>query len=141
MASDPTSPTTDETVPGPVRAWHALVADPDPATLRGMLADDVTFHSPAVHTPQEGPDRTFAYLWAALAVLGPELVYQREWYTGDSAVLEFTSSIDGLDVHGVDLITWDEAGSIVDFTVMARPLRGLQALITAMGAELQKSQP
>ena len=44
------------------------------------------------------------------------------------------------DVHGVDMIAWDEHGAIVDFTVMARPLRGLQALIEAMGAELQKAQ-
>lgn len=92
-----------------------------------------------MHTPQEGPDLTFAYLWAALAVLGPGLTYHREWYAEDSAVLEFTTTIDGKDVHGVDMIAWDQDGAIVDFTVMARPLRGLQALIAAMGAELQKA--
>ncbi|RZI70992.1 MAG: nuclear transport factor 2 family protein [Variovorax sp.] len=139
MSSDPTPSRTSGDVPQTVRAWHALVAQPHPTTLRTLLADDVTFRSPAVHSPQEGPDRTFAYLWAALAVLGPELTYHREWYGDDSAVLEFTTTIDGLDVHGVDMITWDAEGRITDFTVMARPLRGLQALIAAMGAELQKN--
>lgn len=139
MTSDPTPSPTSGTVPETVRSWHALVAHPDPAALRRLLADDVTFRSPAVHTPQEGPERTFAYLWAALAVLGPGLTYHREWYGDDSAVLEFTTTIDGLDVHGVDMITWDTEDKIVDFTVMARPLRGLQALVAAMGAELQKN--
>lgn len=135
--------TTDRTPPSApptIRAWHALVADPTPQGLRDLLAADVTFRSPAVHTPQEGADRTFAYLWAALAVLGPELTYHRQWFGEDSAVLEFTTTIDGLDVHGVDMVTWDGTGAITDFTVMARPLRGLQALIAAMGAELQKAQ-
>lgn len=130
---------TDQTPP-PVRAWHALVEHPDAGALRGLLAPGVTFRSPAVHTPQEGPERTFAYLWAALAVLGPGLTYHREWYSTDSAVLEFTTTIDGKDVHGVDIVTWDAEGLITDFTVMARPLRGLQVLIDAMGAELQKGQ-
>ena len=52
----------------------------------------------------------------------------------------FTATIDGRDVSGVDIIEWDEAGRIVDFTVMARPFKGLQALITAMGAELEKQK-
>ena len=39
-----------------------------------------------------------------------------------------------------DIIEWDEAGRIVNYTVMARPLKGLQALITAMGAELEKQK-
>ena len=141
MPSEPQASPEGPTMPETVRAWHALVAEPDPATLRALLAADVTFRSPAVHTPQEGPDLTFAYLWAALAVLGPELTYHRLWYADDSAVLEFTTTIDGLDVHGVDIMTWDDHGAITDFTVMARPLRGLQALIAAMGAELQKARP
>lgn len=140
MTTDRTPPSTPRPTPPTIRAWHALVADPTPQGLRDLLAADVTFRSPAVHTPQEGPDLTFAYLWAALAVLGPELTYHREWYAEDSAVLEFTTTIAGKDVHGVDMIAWDEHGAIVDFTVMARPLRGLQALVEAMGVELQKAQ-
>jgi len=130
---------TDQT-PAPIQAWHAIVVDRDLEALRALLADDVTFRSPAVHTPQEGPERTFAYLAAALVVLGPGLTYHREWYRDDSAVLEFSTVVDGKDVHGADFISWNAEGRITDFTVMARPLRGLEALIAAMGAELQKGQ-
>ena len=126
--------------PAVVSAWYAFAADPNRESLRAMLAPEVTFRSPAVHTPQEGPQVTEAYLWAALQVLGPTIEYVHEWFDESSAVLMFTATIDGRDVSGIDIIEWDEAGRIVNFTVMARPLKGLQALITAMGAELEKQK-
>jgi hypothetical protein len=43
-----------------------------------------------------------------------------------------------LDVSGVDIITWDDDGRIVDFTVMIRPKRALDAVIQHMGAELMR---
>src|SRR3546814_7130414 len=36
-------------------AWHAYMAGGgDPRALRDLLAEDAVFHSPVVHTPQEG---------------------------------------------------------------------------------------
>lgn len=122
--------------PNAIRAWHALVARPDPDALRALLAPGVVFRSPAVHTPQEGAERTFAYLWAAIQVLGPGLDYRHEWHDENSAVLMFTAVVDGLTVEGVDIIRWDADDRIVEFTVMARPYKGLQALIGAMGRQL-----
>ena len=61
------------TRPAPVDAWHAVAASRDPAGLAALLADDVVFRSPAVHTPQEGKALTTAYLSAAMVVLGPTL--------------------------------------------------------------------
>lgn len=127
-----------------VTAWHRLVAvgredrEAAYALLDALLAPDVVFRSPAVHTPQEGKQVTTAYLRAALVVLGPELTYVREWYAGNSAVLEFTTTVGGKQVHGIDMITWDAEDRIVDFTVMVRPQQGLAAVIEAMGAELTR---
>ena len=90
------------------------------------------FRSPAVHTPQEGKALTTAYLSAALVVLGPTLTYVREWYGEDSAVLEFEAELDGLTVHGVDMLTWDSDGRLTDFTVMVRPFKGLDDADGAM---------
>ena len=73
--------------PAPVAAWHAVAASRDASGLSSLLADDVVFRSPAVHTPQEGKTLTTAYLSAAMVVLGPSLSYVREWYAEDSAVL------------------------------------------------------
>ncbi|QIG42741.1 nuclear transport factor 2 family protein [Nocardioides anomalus] len=123
-------------VPAPVAAWHAIAEARDPAGLDALLADDVVFRSPAVHTPQEGKAVTTAYLSAAIAVLGPSLVYHRQWYADDSAVLEFEAELDGLAVHGVDMLQWGADGRLTEFTVMVRPAKGLEVLIAAMAAQL-----
>ena len=128
----------DAAVPAPVAAWHTIVEARDPAGLAGLLADDVVFRSPAVHTPQAGKELTTAYLSAAVVVLGPTLAYQREWYAERNAVLEFEAELDGLTVHGIDMMQWNDEGKLVEFTVMVRPFKGLEKLIELMAAELFK---
>lgn len=118
--------------------WHAVVEARDPAGLPALVAEDAVFRSPAVHAPQEGRDTVVGYLTAAFTVLGPSLTYRREWLGEDSAVLELTTEVGGREVHGVDMITWDQDGLISDFTVMVRPMKGLQAVVEEMGAELQR---
>ena len=124
--------------PEPLRRWHDVFEAKDPALLDALLADDCVFRSPAVHTPQEGKALTTAYLSAAMVVLGPTLEYVREWYAEDSAVLEFTADLDGLTVHGIDMMTWGADGRLTDFTVMVRPFKGLQKLVELMAAELTR---
>lgn len=116
--------------------WHEVVASRDATALPGMIAQDAVFSSPAVHAPQEGRDLVVAYLSAALVVLGPELTYHDTWQRENDAVLRFTTVIDGKQIEGIDLITWDDEGTIVSFTVMVRPIRGLEAVIGAMAAQL-----
>ena len=128
------------TRPAPLQRWHAIAEARDPGGLADLLGEDVTFHSPAVHTTQEGKAVTTAYLSAAIAVLGPTLTYVREWYDDSSAVLEFRAELDGLTVHGVDMLTWDEDGRLTDFTVMVRPFKGLQKVIEHMAAELTRER-
>lgn len=118
--------------------WHEVVKSRDPGRLPGLVAEDAVFRSPAVHTPQEGRATTVACLTAAFRVLGPGLVYEREWLAEDSAVLQFRTTVGGLDVHGVDVITWDALGQIADFTVLVRPVKALHAVIEHMSAELMR---
>ena len=122
--------------PPAVRAWHAVAESGDLAWLDDLLADDVVFLSPAVFAPQPGKALTTRYLSSAIVVLGPTLRYVGEWYGPASAVLEFEAEIDGLYVQGVDMLHWNEEDKLVSFTVMARPLRGLQKLIELMGRQL-----
>ena len=118
--------------------WHAVVESGDPAGLPALIDEHAVFRSPAVHAPQEGRDTVVGYLTAAFAVLGPELVYEREWLGEDSAVLQFRTRVGAYDVSGVDIITWDDEGQIVDFTVLVRPVRALTSVVEAMGAELMR---
>ncbi|MEO5664286.1 MAG: nuclear transport factor 2 family protein [Nocardioides sp.] len=118
--------------------WHAVVESRDAAGLPALIAEDAVFRSPAVHTPQEGRDTVVGYLTAAFTVLGPRLTYEREWLASDSAVLQFRTTVGDMEVSGVDIITWDADGQIVDFTVMVRPVKALNAVIEHMGAELMR---
>lgn len=127
-----------QSVPGPVAAWHRIAEARDPAGLGDLLAEDCVFRSPAVHTPQEGRALTTAYLSAAIVVLGPTLTYHRQWYAADSAVLEFSAELDGLAVHGVDMLAWGDDGRLTEFAVMVRPVKALHRLMELMAAELQR---
>ena len=125
--------------PQVVKAWHAIVESGDPARLDGLLADDVVFRSPAVFAPQEGRDVTALYLRSAMAVLGPSLRYVGEWYGPSSAVLEFEAELDGLYLHGVDMLRWNDDDRLVGFTVMIRPMRGLTKLVELMQRQLTEN--
>ena len=119
-------------------AWHAYMAGGgDPRALRDLLAEDAVFHSPVVHTPQEGADKVFTYLHAASHVLGgDDFRYLREIVDGDQAVLEFQSSLDGIQINGVDIIRWNDEGKINDFKVMVRPLKAINKVWEKMAAML-----
>ena len=52
--------------------------------------------------------------------------YTKRVLDGKHAVLEFETSIDGLHVNGVDIITCDDDGLIVEFKVMIRPRQALE---------------
>ncbi len=119
-------------------AWHTYFANPDPAKLADLLADDAVFHSPVVHTPQQGKAKVMAYLGAAGSVFGTgSFRYVREFADGDNVLLEFVSEIDGIKINGIDLIQFDSAGKIKDFKVMVRPLKAINKLWELMAAQLQ----
>jgi hypothetical protein len=125
--------------PRTVRRWHAVVESGDLALLDDLLAQDVVFRSPAVFRPQEGKALTAMYLAGALTVLGPSLRYVSQWHAHDSAVLEFEAELEGIFVQGVDILRWNADGRLTSFTVMVRPMRGLEKLIELMQLELSRA--
>ena len=123
----------------PIDEWHRLVRERDAAALLHLLDEDAVFHSPVVHTPQRGRALVAAYLGAALQVFGaPEFRYLREIRGESEAMLEFETLIDGVQVNGVDIIRWNAAGRIVDFKVMIRPLKAINAVHQRMAAMLAR---
>lgn len=126
-------------LPTVLTRWHELLESADPSGLQALLADDVVFRSPAVHTPQEGKAIVLVYLSAAMTVLTAEsFEYVDQWVRERSAILEFVAVVDGLQVHGIDMIEWNDDDLITKFTVMVRPLKALNALVARMGEQLQR---
>ena len=124
-----------------VATWHELVRSRNADGLGALLADDVVFHSPVVHTPQAGKAITIRYLSAAFHVLSNESFrYVREITGPHDAVLEFQVEIDGIGVNGVDMLKWNDEGRIVEFKVLIRPLKAINLIHQKMAAMLQASQ-
>jgi len=123
-----------------VELWHKILHERDMDRLDDLLADDCVFLSPVVHTPQKGRELTRLYLTAAFALFNDSFHYVKEVVTPRHAVLEFMCDLDGIVVNGVDIMTFDEAGKIIEFKVMVRPLKAVTILHGKMKAMLELSQ-
>lgn len=136
-----------------IERWHEHLRGDLPGGLDELLADDVVFYSPVVYTPQEGKEITKRYLEAASLTLpgdapeaggssaGGGFRYTRQVMSGDTAVLEFETSVKGRYVNGVDIIRCDEDGRIVEFRVMLRPLQAVNIVHEQMRAMLESMSP
>ncbi|HUL66261.1 MAG TPA: nuclear transport factor 2 family protein [Burkholderiaceae bacterium] len=125
----------------PIAIWHRLVRERKPDGLDALLDGDVVFVSPVVHAPQRGKQLATMYLAAAFQVFfNPTFRYVREIVGTSDAMLEFETEIDGVLVNGVDIIKWNEAGRIVEFKVMIRPLKAINLIHQRMAAMLQANQ-
>ena len=123
----------------PISEWHQVVRNKDYELLSEILDDEVIFYSPVVFTPQKGKKITLMYLSAAAEVFeGNSFSYTKELVEGNNASLEFQLVIDGTEINGVDLITWNESQKITEFKVFVRPLQGVNALHKKMGEMLEK---
>jgi len=128
-----------------IARWHRYMRGDLPDGLDDLLADDVVFYSPVVYTPQRGKEITMRYLEAAADTLaggaatdgpGGGFRYTKQVLSGNTAVLEFETSLEGRYVNGVDIIRCDDTGRIVEFRVMVRPLQAIQVLHEQMGRRL-----
>jgi hypothetical protein len=136
-----------------IRRWHLHMRRQLPGGLDELLHDDVVFLSPVVFSPQEGKAITTLYLDAAGQALPGDAEsvseavtstpssggfrYTKEVLDGHTAVLEFETTVEGKYVNGVDIITCDDNGKIVEFKVMIRPLQAVNAVHRQMGEMLE----
>ena len=118
--------------------WHDIVLSGDPSGLEALLAEDCVFWSPVVHRPQVGRELTRLYLTGAMAVFNDTFEYVKEVVAEPYAVLEFSCEIDGVVINGVDIITCNPQGLIVEFKVMVRPLKGVNLLHAKMASMLEQ---
>ena len=117
--------------------WHAMVANHDLSALPQLLHPQAVFFSPMAHTPYPGAQVVALILNTVLQVF-EGFTYHRELASADglSVVLEFSARVKDRELKGIDMIRFDEAGEIVEFEVMVRPMSALQVLGEEMGRRL-----
>ena len=147
----------DEPIRATIDHWHQHLRGELPGGLESLLHEDCVFWSPVVFRPQEGRDLTMLYLNAAGQVFpgdespssggdpGPSkssFRYTKQIMAGHTAVLEFETRFGDVAVNGIDMITCDDDGRIIEFKVMLRPQKAVEAardrmskMIAAMTAE------
>jgi hypothetical protein len=133
-----------------IEKWHAHLRGELPGGLDELLDDDVVFYSPIVYTPQVGKAITTMYLQAAGQTLPGEksassdekarFRYTKQVMAGDTAVLEFETTVEGKYVNGVDIIRCNTEGRIVEIRVMIRPLQAVNLVHAQMKATLERMQ-
>ena len=122
----------------PINKWHEVVTTQNQDLLKSILAENVTFYSPVVFTAQKGKSLTLLYLMAAAKVFNNKsFSYTKEIINENHATLEFELNINGIEINGIDLITWNEEGMIIEFKVFIRPLQGVNVIHKMMQQMLE----
>jgi hypothetical protein len=113
--------------------WHAFVASRNPDLLAPLLSEHIVFRSPFVQSPIPGRSATVLVL-ATVVQIFENFRYHRQFIAGShDAALEFGANIGKWQLKGVDLIKFNELGEMIEFEVMIRPIKALQALGEEMG--------
>ncbi|WP_336692236.1 nuclear transport factor 2 family protein [Delftia acidovorans] len=122
--------------------WHRMVAASDLGELQGIVHPDAVFRSPMANTPYASAPALMLALSTVVQVF-ENFTYHRQMASDDGldVVLEFSASVGGKNLKGIDFIRFDEQGLIREFEVMVRPMSGLQALGTEMGKRLGDKLP
>jgi hypothetical protein len=91
-----------------------------------------------VHKPYHGKEQVDGIL-RLVATVFENFRYIAEWRDGSTTVLFFEANVGDRELQGIDILEENESGLVERFTVMIRPLSGLQAVAAAMAARIDAS--
>ncbi|SDM03975.1 nuclear transport factor 2 family protein [Streptomyces wuyuanensis] len=125
--------------------FRAAVEKRDLTALEDLFTEDVRFYSPVKFTPFEGRPMVLGLFGVLLRTFEDFRYVGRFDGTAEtstdgseapSEILLFRATVGGKEIHGIDLLHFDESGRIKEFTVMVRPQSALRTLSEAVLAGL-----
>ncbi|MGW0780767.1 nuclear transport factor 2 family protein [Streptomyces sp. NPDC002913] len=125
--------------------FRTAVEKRDLTALNDLFTEDIRLNSPVKFTPFEGRPMVSGLFGVLLRTFEDFRYVGRlegaaeagaEGDEAPSAVLVFRATVGGKQIHGIDLLHFDEAGRIKEFTVMVRPQSAVHALGEAVLAGL-----
>lgn len=121
------------------RAFRSAVESLDLERMIALFREDAVLHSPVTFQPFEGRAAIERLLGILLQVF-EDFRYTDELEGEDGTLgLVFRARVGDRELEGLDLIRFDEAGRIRDFTVMVRPRSALEALLREVAPRLAEA--
>ncbi|MER5612354.1 nuclear transport factor 2 family protein [Streptomyces sp. NPDC002215] len=117
--------------------FRAAVEKGELAALSDLFTEDIRLYSPVKFTPFEGRPMVLGLFGVLLRTFEDFRYVGRFEGTAEtsadgeeapSTVLLFRATVNGKQIHGIDLLQFDGAGRIKEFTVMVRPQSAVHAL-------------
>ncbi|MFC9028780.1 MULTISPECIES: nuclear transport factor 2 family protein [Streptomyces] len=128
-----------------VDRFRTAVNTRDLSALDDLFTEDIRFYSPVKFTPFEGRPMVLG-LFGVLLRTFEDFRYVGEFAgtaqtsvdgtEAPAAVLLFRTTVNGKEIHGIDMVHLAEDGRIKEFTVMVRPQSAVHALGEAVLAGL-----
>ncbi|MET7550005.1 nuclear transport factor 2 family protein [Streptomyces sp. NPDC058232] len=125
--------------------FRTIVEKRDLAALEDLFTEDIRLYSPVKFTPFEGKPMVLG-LFGVLLRTFEDFRYighfegaaetSTDGEEAPSAILLFRATVHGKEIHGIDLLQFDETGRIKEFTVMVRPQSAVHTLGEAVLAGL-----
>lgn len=120
--------------------FRAAVERRDLTALNGLFTEDIRLYSPVKFTPFEGRPMVMG-LFGVLLRTFEELRYighldgtaeTADGTEAPSVILPFRATVQGKQIHGIDLVQLGPDGLIKEITVMVRPRSAVDALAEAV---------
>ncbi|MDF8263927.1 nuclear transport factor 2 family protein [Luteipulveratus flavus] len=134
----------------PSAAFRAGVEAGDLDAMAASLADDVRLFSPVKFRPFEGKAavvellgvllrtfETFRYVGALAGDVEPAVPEDAR----EAHILVFRATVQGKEIHGLDLLHVGSSGLIEEITVMVRPLSAAHTLSEAVVRNFEQPAP
>ncbi|MFE2292454.1 nuclear transport factor 2 family protein [Streptomyces sp. NPDC059452] len=128
-----------------VDRFRTAVDTRDLSALEDLFTEDIRLYSPVKFSPFEGRPMVLG-LFGVLLRTFEDFRYVGEFAgtaqtsvdgtEAPAAVLLFRATVNGREIHGIDLVHLGEDGRIKEFTVMVRPQSAVHALGEAVLAGL-----
>jgi hypothetical protein len=115
--------------------YSRALASWDHDGLMAALADDVVIRV-AVHDAPMESKQVADFLFGVLAEELAPIDVTEEILEGDTGVVLFETSIQGQKAQGLNVVHFDESGTVRDLTVFFRPLASLSLIAEVIGARM-----
>ncbi|WP_421791557.1 nuclear transport factor 2 family protein [Hyphobacterium sp.] len=120
--------------------WHDAVLQRDASLMDEIIAEGCELHSPVVWKPTTDKAYLIHILQGVIDTIDG-FAYREEWIKDNGIILEFTGTVDGKGLVGIDKITLGNDGRMTRLEVLIRPMNTYIEFATRMREHVARFSP